>query len=444
MPHVAFVPLTGFRIVRPELLELGLTLPGLAARGKALAELPALGLLTLAGLLPANWTASYHAAPAVTDDLLQEVVATRPTLVAISALTASAVEAYRVGDRLRTAGCQTVFGGLHATACPDEAAQHFDAVVIGVGEPVWPTVLADAAEGHLQSQYRASDWQFTSAAPLPRWSLIPGGRLARYTLQTPRGCPLACTFCAASRLLGRDREKPVGQIRRELHAIQSHAGPHRPLLELADDNTFAGPQPRWDLLEVLAEAGLPYFTENDWRLGEQPELLARLARSGCRQVLVGVESLVFRYPGMGGKQAEFGRVCRAIDAIQEAGGAVNACFIVGAQGETRQSLDRLATFLETAEFADVQVTLQTPFPGTPLHRQFQREGRLRIDRDWSSYTLFDVTFQPDALTIPELETGFAEVLQRVYADGPTRRRLRLRHQIWRIARARSLPEESSP
>ena len=443
MPHVAFVPLTGFRIVRPELLELGLTLPGLAARGKALAELPALGLLTLAGLLPANWSSSYHAAPAITDDLLQDVIATQPTLVAISALTASAVEAYRVGDRLRTAGCQTVFGGLHATACPDEATQHFDAVVIGDGEPVWPTVIADAAKGCLQPQYHVSNWQFASVAPVPRWSLIPGHSLARYTLQTQRGCPLACTFCAASRLLGRYREKPVGQIRRELLAIHADAGPHRPLLELADDNTFAGPQPRWDLLEVLADAGLPYFTENDWRLGEQPELLRRLARSGCRQVLIGIESLVFRFPGMGGKQAEFDRICRAINAIQDAGVAVNACFIVGAQGETRESMDRLATYLETAEFADVQVTLQTPFPGTLLHRQLQRESRLCTDRDWSAYTLFDVTYLPDALTVHELETGFAEVLQRVYADGPTRHRQRLRHQIWRIAHARSLPEERS-
>lgn len=443
MPHVAFVPLIGFRIVNPRLLELGLTLPGLAARGNALSELPALGLLTLAGLLPDDWTASYHAAPAVTDALIAEIIATQPALVAVSALTASVPEAYRLSDRLRTGGCRTVLGGLHATACPDEAGRHFDSVVIGDGEPVWPALLTDAARDRLRPQYYASDWKFPETSPIPRWSLIPGGRLARYTLQTQRGCPLACSFCAASRLLGRYREKPVAQVRRDLTAIREHSGPHRPLLELADDNSFAGPTPRFDLLETLADSGLPYFTENDWRLGERPELLARLARSGCRQVLIGVESLVFRYPGMGGKQAEFDRICRAIDAIQQAGVSVNACFIVGADGETRQSLDRLAQFLETADFADVQVTLQTPFPGTALYRQLQRQGRLRWDQGWSAYTLFDVTYQPDAMTVPELETGFLEVLQRVYADGPSRQRQRLRNQIWRIARPRNPREESS-
>lgn len=145
MPHVAFVPLIGFRIVNPRLLELGLTLPGLAARGNALSELPALGLLTLAGLLPDDWTASYHAAPAVTDALIAEIIATQPALVAVSALTASVPEAYRLSDRLRTGGRRTVLGGLHATACPDEAGRHFDAVVVGDGEQLLTSLFFPSA-----------------------------------------------------------------------------------------------------------------------------------------------------------------------------------------------------------------------------------------------------------------------------------------------------------
>src|SRR5439155_25885594 len=134
--------------------------------------------------------------------------------------------------------------------------------------------------------------------------------------------------------------------------------------------------PAEPLLEALAESGAHYFTEVDWRIGERPDVLRGLAASGCVQVLVGIESLVFRHPGMGAKQADLGRVLDAVRAVQEAGVAVIGCFLVGCDGETRASLDRLAAFIPDSPLADVQLTVQTPFPGTALHRRLQRAGRL--------------------------------------------------------------------
>jgi len=78
----------------------------------------------------------------------------------------------------------------------------------------------------------------------------------------------------------------------------------------------------------------------------------------------------------------------------------------------------------------VQITLQTPFPGTPLYRRLRRERRLLPGRDWSYYTLFDVTYQPDRLTVVELEGGFRRLVGAVFAPGPTRRRHALRREIW--------------
>jgi hypothetical protein len=124
------------------MLELGMALPGLSGRAAAIGALPALGLLTLAGMMPERWTVSYHEAAAVTDGLVQEIVGRRPTLVGISALTASILEAYALAARLRAEGIAVVIGGLHATACPHEAAGFAASVVVGDGEPVWPQVLA--------------------------------------------------------------------------------------------------------------------------------------------------------------------------------------------------------------------------------------------------------------------------------------------------------------
>ena len=427
MPHVSLIPLVGFRVGDDEVRELGMRMPGLADRAAALRELPALGLLTLAGLLPDDWTCSYQPCEDNHDQIVKQIASQRPTLVALSALTASVLDAYRLSASVRALGIPVVLGGLHATALPDEAAQHCDAVVIGDGEPVWPRVLADAAAGRLRPLYRAERMDL-AAAPLPRFDLLAQRPSARFTLQTQRGCPLACDFCAASRLLGPFRTKPASRIEQELAAIR-RIDPH-PVIELADDNSFVDLRHAEATADRLAAADVRYFSESDWRVGENRPLLDMLAKSGCVQLLVGIESLVFRYPGMGVKQAELDRLLDAVVAIQDAGIAVNGCFIIGAEGETIASIERLVDFLRDAPLADVQLTLQTPFPGSPLYERLKRAGRLLPDRDWSHYTLFDVTYQPDRMSVAQLEHSYREAVAAVFSPAESARRKRIRRQIW--------------
>lgn len=428
MPHCEFVSLSGFRVREQELLDVGMTLPGFASRGAAIAALPALGPLTLAGMLPEEWTCGYRTPSVVDDSLVEQIVSERPTLVAISALTASAMEAYALGDALKEQGTATVFGGLHATAVPDECLKHFDAVAIGDGEATFPDVLRDATAGRLRGVYRGSKSHQAPDWVMPRFDLL-GGDAPRYTVQTQRGCPWNCEFCAASKLLGGFREKPAGRVAAELDGIKRVA--RRPRIELADDNTFAKRDDADELLDVLEAADVKWFTESDWRLGERPEVLERLAASGCVQVLVGLESQVFQYPGFGRKQTEFERMVEACIAIHEAGVAVNACFIMGADGETRESVDRLVEYLVDAPFAEVQLTLQTPFPGAGLYSRLRDAGRLLPDRDWSYYTLFDVVYEPDCMSVKKLETAYREALVEVFGASATKRRERIRREVLR-------------
>lgn len=427
MPHVSFITLSGFRIHKPDLLELGLSLPGFQDRASALSQLPALGLITLAGMLPESWTSSYHSPVETQNGFVELVLRDQPDLVAISALTPSVTEAYTLSDSFRVQHVKTVIGGLHVSTCPDEASQHADAVVVGSGEPVWLELLADSERQNLKPRYIAGRNQRTAEWSMPRFDLL--GNVQRYTLQTQRGCPLACDFCAASRLIEQFREKPAKNIRQELAAIKKLK--KNALVELADDNTFAGERDVHEFFDILEEADIRWFTEADWRLGERPEILKRLAAAGCVQILTGIESLVFRYPGMAQKNVELNRMIDACHAIQEAGVCVNGCFILGAQGETEESIDRLTQFLLESTFAELQVTLQTPFPGTALYRRLQQSGRLLPERDWSFYTLFDVTYQPDLLSVEQLENGFQEMIQNVYGPSATLRRKKIRKYIWR-------------
>jgi radical SAM superfamily enzyme YgiQ (UPF0313 family) len=429
MPHVALLSFSGLRVREETLAEIGVRLPGLGARAGAVGQLPSLGLLTLAGMLPDDWTCSYEEVTQVDDRLVQSLVRQRPQLIAVSALTASAQQAYLLADTLKAENLRTVFGGLHATTCPDEAATHFDAVCLGEGELAWRQIVRDAGKGKLLPSYNATRTTADLDWPIPRYELLAARRIARWTLQTQRGCPLACEFCAASRMISHFREKPVERIREELAAIQQLDS--RPVIELADDNTFVGTRDTEPLLAALADVNAKYFTEVDWRVGERPTLVRQLAASGCVQVLVGIESLVFRYPGMGSKTARLERVMAAVDRIQDAGVAVIGCFIVGADGETTTSLERLGSFLQQSRLADVQVTLHTPFPGTALRSRMARDGRLLKNRDWSHYTLFDVTFQPDQLSVAGLEQGYRELLTAVFDKDQAMRRAAIRRDIWR-------------
>lgn len=426
--HVSFVSFVGLRVREQELLALGINLPGLGKRRRAIAELPALGLLTLAGLMPEGWTCSYHEVNTWKDDFIDELIQENPCFVAISALTASIREAYSFAASLRIRGIRTVIGGLHATACSTEAAKYADAVVIGDGEPVWSKLLDDAWTGKLSAFYKSQNFFDLRDSKAPRFDLAAAVPRSRFTVQTQRGCPFACEFCSASRLLGSYREKPTYLVRKELHELKDVVA--RPVVELADDNTFAGARNQRDFLGVLADADIRYFTETDWRLGERGDVLVDLAASGCVQVLVGVESLVHTYAGYGKKQADLARIMDALYAIQDHGIAVIGCFVLGADGETQASIAQLGQFLTDCKLADVQVTVQTPFPGSLLRKRLVKEGRILTDRDWGHYTLFDVTFVPDSMSVAELERSYRELASVVYSAAENSRRATIRRKIW--------------
>lgn len=284
---IGLIAMSGVRAHNPELTKLGLTLPGFVERNRTIASLPSLGLLTLAGLTPDDISLEYLEVPdlATVTGLPGEF-----DLVAISSFTAQMPEAYRLADRYRAAGTRVVLGGLHATALPDEAAQHADAVVAGEGEIAWPRLLADWRRGTLQPLYDVRQERFDFCeAPMPRFELLEIDRYNRLTVQTQRGCPWRCEFCAASiRLSPVFKVKPIDRVMAEIRRIKG-IWPN-PFVEFADDNTFVNKAHGKALLRALASAQVRWFTETDISVADDPELLGLMRDSGCAQVLVGLES----------------------------------------------------------------------------------------------------------------------------------------------------------
>jgi radical SAM superfamily enzyme YgiQ (UPF0313 family) len=432
-PKLTLVSMSGLRVGHEELLQRGLKLPGLARRASALSQLPPLGLLTIAALVPETWDIELALDDGVTreSEVAERILSgtsssTPPRVVAFSALTPSADRAARISRLVQRPNVTTVIGGLHATAAPEHCRPHFDVVVQGDGESTFANLLADVIQGSTTASYRA-DGSFSLAdSPLPRWDLLGEHSPPRYTIQSMRGCPWACSFCAASRMLGPARVKPDERFEAELQAISLQQS--RPWIELADDNTFASDRDHGPMLESLRRHGARWFTESDWRIATQPKLLQQISESGCRQILIGLESSVFRYPGMGAKNADWERMLEAVVAIQEAGIVVNGCLIVGADGETKESIARLGDFLEEAPMGEIQLTLQTPFPGTSLYKSLSQSKRL-LPGDFSRYTLFDVVYQPDQMTAEQLQDEFNDLVERVFRPEAQARRDSIQKQI---------------
>ena len=423
--RIGLIAMSGVRVRTRELAELGVTLPQFVNRGAVVASLPSLGLLTVAALTPPDVEVVYREI----DELPGEGELEMFDLVGISSFTAMIDDAYALAERYRAAGVPVVLGGLHVTLMPDEAAAHADAIVTGGAEGAWPQLVADFQAGRMEPRYdgmRRDVFRDPWYAK-PRFDLLAGRPYNRVTVQTSRGCPLNCEFCAASLRITRGfQQKPVELAIAEI--ADAVAQVDRPFLELADDNSFVNKKWGKRFLRALAPMEVLWFTETDISVADDPELLDLLADSGCRQILVGLESP--DADGLAGmdphdwKRRHADHYLEAIERIQSRGVTVNGCFILGLDGDTPETFERVRDFVTQSGLLEVQLTVQTPFPGTPLYDRLRREGRLPADRYWDRCTLFDVNYRPKNMSVEELEAGMRWLFGEIYNEREFTRRKR--------------------
>jgi len=422
MKTIGFIAMSGVRAHNPELTKLGLTLPGFVERNKIIASLPSLGLLTLAGLTPSIFRVEYHE---ITDLRSESELPDHFDLVAISTFTAQFKEALAVADFYRSKNIPVVMGGITASSLPEETLEHCASVVIGEGEPLWPEVLDDFDRGRLKPLYVQSPrGQFDLRdAPLPRFDLLDPDKYNRITVQTSRGCPHKCEFCASSILLtSRYKLKPVEKVIAEIHQIKRIWS--RPFIEFADDNSFVHREHYKKLLRELAKENLRWFTEADIRVAEDGELLALMRDSGCQQVLIGLESP--RRGSLDGVELNSNWKLRqqdhykaAIAKIQSYGITVNGCFIFGLDGDTPEVFEDVLDFVKDSGLYEVQITFLTAFPGTPLYHRLKMEGRIIRDKAWELCTLFDINIRPKNMSVEDLQSGFLALGKSLYSAEET-------------------------
>ncbi len=418
---------------------MGLTLPGFVERSKAVASLPSLGLLYLAACTPRGHQVIYFEAEADGKEAAELYTC---DLVAIGTFSAQVFEAYAIADRLRAAGVKVAMGGLHVSALPEEAARHADYVVVGEGERIWGDVVAAAGRGE-RGSFNANMMGPVDVRtlPVPRYDLLGDRPYNRFTVQTSRGCPWRCEFCASNVMLGlRYRKRPVEHVVRDIAAIAQLRA--RPFIEFADDNTFVDKEWGKELCRQLIPMGIHWFTETDISVADDRELLELMRRAGCRQVLIGLESperTVLEDVEMRSnfKARRADRYAQAILEIQGRGITVNGCFIVGMDGQGPEVFREVLEYSVAHALYDVQVTVMTAFPGTPLYERLLKEGRILEPGRWDLCTLFDVNHEPKGMSVQEVREGMYWLAERLYsAECTGQRRGRFFRNLRRSLRVR--------
>jgi radical SAM superfamily enzyme YgiQ (UPF0313 family) len=421
---VALIAISGTPLRDQRAVEVVTSSSSLLARLKAVASLPSLALLTLAAVIAEDAEVSYHQCPNVDTWTAPDE---KFDLVAISSYSAQIDEAYELANRFKAEGVPVVLGGPHVSVLPEEALALGHTACIGEAEVSWKQIIEDAKNDRLKRVYGSLDHVCDlTKSPRPAFELLDPKSFNRIPIQTSRGCPHRCEFCAASVLLSPTyRQKTIAQVLNEIDFVISRW--RHPFIEFVDDNALSDRTYWKGLLKELGERKVRWFAECDISIGQDAELLRCMAQSGCREVLIGLESpTAGTLSGMelksDWKHRMQGTYLDSIKRIQGHGIRVIGCFMVGLDTQVSESLDGILDFVEESGVFDVQLTLQTAFPGTPLHKRLEGAGRLDTGSDWRKCTLFDLNIVPENADSEELNQRFYSLLRTLHSDNQSRQR----------------------
>jgi len=367
---------------------------------KAADALQPLVFALLAALTPPDVETAFY------DDRIEDVPFDAPTdLVAMTVETFAAQRAYRIAAQYRERGVPVVMGGFHPTLIPQEARQHADSVILGDAEAVWPQVVADTERRCLQPFYHAPtlsspvrtafDRRIFCGKPYPPLELVQWGR----------GCPHCCDFCAIRAFYGNYQgQRPIDDVIAEIAALDAER-----MLFFTDDNLLANTGRCIELLEALAPLKRRWGAQISIETAQHPHLLKLLERSGCQAVLIGFESLhqdnlrqMNKAWNVAGQD-----YATAIRRLYDHGLMICGTFVFGYDHDTPDSFDRAVEFAIRHTLFLANFNPLTPYPGTPLYRRLQQEGRLLRDPWWldEAHQYGDATFRPANMTPEALASG---------------------------------------
>ncbi len=314
------------------------------------------------------------------DDRMEPIDFDQPTdLVALSVETYTARRAYQIASEYRRRGVPVVMGGFHPTLVPEEASRYAEAVVVGEAEGVWEQLIRDAQRGRLQASYgNAARPKLGGVAP-DRTLFEGKNYLPLGLVEAGRGCHFRCEFCAIqSYFKSTQTRRPIDDILAEIKKLD------KPLYFFVDDNITSNMKQAKEFFRRLAPLNIRWVSQASINAAHDEEFLELIKASGCQGLLIGFESL--NPSNLKKMNKTFntmkGGFKAALANLRKWGIRLYVTFIVGYDEDDESTVRRTLDFALEHRFYMAAFNHLTPFPGTPLYRRLEQEGRLLFERWW--------------------------------------------------------------
>lgn len=357
---------------------------------------PPLNLGIVAALTPPHWEVE------IADENIKPIdPETSADLVGITVTTRTANQAYETSHEYLRRGIPVVLGGIHPSTLPEEASQHASAIVVGEAEANWPRLISDFENGHLERVYRSSELADIRQVPVPRRDLLNvNSYLARYTVSTTRGCPYSCSFCTVTKFFGHTyRFRPVDAVLSEIDSLEGKT------IYFIDDNICGSPRYAKQLFRGLIPRKIKWAGQASITIAGDDEMLSLAAASGCMGLFIGFETVDTESLRQVGKKANIARDYEeAVKKIHDKGLAIFGAFIFGFDQDDEDVFERTVSFARRTRLEGAQFNTLTPYPGTSIFADLEREGRL-LTRDWSRYDMANVVYSPKKMSPETLRAG---------------------------------------
>jgi len=348
-------------------------------------------------------------------------------VVGITFHTPSAYHAYTLAAHFRSRGICVVMGGPHVTLLPEEASQYADVVFVGEAEGLWEEFLKGFEAGSYLRVYQQAGVPSLENIPMARKALFHRRDYTAGVLFATRGCPNRCDFCTIAVMYRHGlRKRPVAEVAAEYASFSGK------VIIFWDENIAGDMEYAKELFHAIAPYRKWWSSQAGIQAGRDEEFLEAAARSGCKQLFLGLESI--SQPSVAEVHKGFNRVeeyANIIDRIHSHGIAVQAGIVFGFDNDTQEIFKDTIDFLEETGIQNATFNILTPFPGTPLFLMMEAEGRI-VTRDWRKYnSRSEVVYQPKKMNAAELLAGFRYANERFYSLPSIAKRLsRSPVQIW--------------
>src|SRR5262250_3533140 len=352
-------------------------------------------------------------------------------LVAISAITSTAPQSYRLADRVREAGDIAVMGGTHTSFLPDEGMQHADFVVRGEGEFAFQELVDAIQHGDGFEKIQNLTWRDANGAilhnaerpkipnldvnPIPDYRLIEGWKPGVViSVATSRGCPFSCTFCSVPGMYGHAFR--THSIERVLQELQDHKG--NLYTFFADDIFTANKKRCKELLQSMIDRNLTpeWGAQVRTETVDDPELLKLMQDSRCFNVYVGFESINPRTLKLFQKKQDLAKIERSIERFHAHDIRIHGMFVVGSDEDDVETIQATAEFALKNDIDWIQFMILTPIPGSPDWEQlYDRGNKYVISKNWQFYDGHHVVHQPRRMSPYELQKGALDAMAKFYS-----------------------------